>query len=136
MGPASVQGEYYMAKLKTASNGEVKPNGGYVQAGYVLTGESRSYDVGSGTIGRPKPMSEKGAWELGARYDFINLNKNGMTGGKQHNVTVGLNWWANNNVRISTNYVGARIRPATMNASDVSARKAINALAMRVDAHF
>ena len=48
-----------------------------------------------------------GAWELVARYSYINLNNSsgGINGGKEDNVTLGLNWYPHTNLRFMFNYI-------------------------------
>jgi phosphate-selective porin OprO/OprP len=46
-----------------------------------------------------------GAWEVGIRYDHVDLNSEGIQAGVLDSVTVGVNWFLNANTRITTNYV-------------------------------
>ncbi len=117
-GPISAEAEYYKTAVQIvplstqASTGNLRLGGGHVQAAYVLTGESRGYDFKSGTLRNPRPADKCGAWEIAARYSFVNLNDQNIVGGSEHNATVGLNWFVNENVRLAANYVRAGIRPA------------------------
>jgi phosphate-selective porin len=85
--------------------------GWHAQAGYVITGESRCYDFCSGTFGSVIPASDCGAWEIAARYSAVNLIDDHVYGGRENNVTIGLNWFVNENVQIKFNYVRANIHP-------------------------
>ena len=87
---------------------EVLSDGGesglYVQAGWVITGEKRSYTKGD--IKQIKPKGTKGAWELVARvesgygnYADIEL---GTTDGEA--VGIGLNYYLSKNLRFGANY--------------------------------
>lgn len=114
--------------------------GYYVTASYLLTGETKEYDFESGTFGGVKPNSRKGAWEIVLRHSYIDLEDNGIllirpysifidaplnnfrTGvdpndmvGSVHSTTVGLNWYVNENVRFTANY----IRSGFPNSTDV-----------------
>ena len=40
-----------------------------------------------------------GAWEVGARADYIDLNDEGVKGGEQISYIAGVNWYANDYVR-------------------------------------
>lgn len=47
--------------------------GYYITLSYVITGESKDYDFVSGTFGRVRPKSSKGAWEIAARHSYVKL---------------------------------------------------------------
>jgi phosphate-selective porin OprO/OprP len=85
--------------------------GGYVGAGYVLTGETIPYDPGSGTIGRVSPASPVhkdgfGALVANARFDYIDLTDAGagINGGEQSAFMAGLTWIPHEHVRFLLNY--------------------------------
>jgi len=100
--------------------GSLRYNGYYLMASYVLTGEVRDYDFASGTFGRVTPASSKGAWEIGVRHSYIKLldmyalKAATMTNiptssaidmvGNAHATTLGVTYWANENVRFLLNY--------------------------------
>lgn len=144
-GPFQVAGEYMFANVNRPFIPLIDPNTGeedlrypggnlnyhgyYVMASYVLTGESKSYDFDTGTFGRVHPKCKYGAWEILARYSFVNLLDGlilpsasydytgtvyrpaldtgaDMVGGA-HGATVGLNWWVSDNVRLMFNYIRA-----------------------------
>ncbi len=46
-----------------------------------------------------------GALELAARYAFVDLADEAYDGGESWDVTVGVNWYWNPNVRVMLNYV-------------------------------
>jgi phosphate-selective porin OprO/OprP len=95
-------------------------SGGYVQVAYTLTGESRSYNRESGFLTRQYfadgPFTNAwlvrdenghlcwglGAWEIAARYSYVDLNdgvgKNRIQGGIMNGVSIALNWYLNSNV--------------------------------------
>jgi len=83
-----------------------------VQAGWTLTGESRSYKGSDGEFKRLKPANKFspgadggwGAWELAARYDHADMNSGDINGGEVTALTVALNWYLNENVRIMADY--------------------------------
>lgn len=89
--------------------------GYYGQVAYVLTGETRSYDQYSGTVGGvDKPANPYGAWEIAFRYGYLDLSDDADVGyedtdkrGKQQDYTLGINWYVNQNVRFLGNYVVA-----------------------------
>lgn len=116
IGPFMLEGEYTNVFVhRTApqqTQGSLQFNGWNIQTRYLLTGEHHDYDVRDGQFGSFKPYSNYGALELAARYDFVNLNNKNVRGGSQHDVTVGLNWFLNQSVRLSANYIRASIHPA------------------------
>jgi phosphate-selective porin OprO/OprP len=71
------------------------------------TGEHRPYDKAQGEFGRVVPKSRRGAIELLARYSTMDLNAldAGVKGGEEAVTTLGVNWYANANVRIMANYL-------------------------------
>ena len=46
-----------------------------------------------------------GAWEIGVRYDRVDLNSGTFQAGILDSITVGLNWYLNPNTRVTANYV-------------------------------
>lgn len=83
---------------------KVNQSGYYLQAGYILTGESRPYK--GGKFKRVKPSAKSGAWEAVVRYEDGDGNYSDIELGKVDATayTLGLNWYAHNNVRFGVNY--------------------------------
>lgn len=105
-GPLSLQGEYQFVNLsRNAGAPDADFDGAYVMASWFLTGESRPYKDGS--FGRVKPKSPDGAWELAARFSTLNLTDDaaGIFGGEENNVTLGVNYYVNPNLRFMANYI-------------------------------
>lgn len=46
-----------------------------------------------------------GAWEVGVRFDHIDVNSAGIQAGSLNSVTLGLNWYLNSNTSFVLNYV-------------------------------
>jgi len=110
-GPLNAKVEYMHAQVNS-SPAHFHFSGWDITARYVLTGETREYYFKSGaTFGRIRPQSKDGAWEVGARYSFVNLNNKTIRGGSEHNAGVSLGWYANDNVRVFGNYIRASIHP-------------------------
>ncbi len=114
IGPWMLEGEYTNAYVHRIGStlGSVQFAGWNVQTRYLLTGEHHEYDVRDGNFGSVNINNPYGAVELAARYDYVNLNDKDVRGGSEHNVTVGLNWFVNQQVRLSANYIRASIHPA------------------------
>jgi phosphate-selective porin OprO/OprP len=78
----------------------------------MLTGESRAYRESNATFGPVVPNASwnghgGGALELGVRLSTTNLNDHDVVGGKETNLTVGVNWYLDKSVRLSANIVHA-----------------------------
>jgi phosphate-selective porin OprO/OprP len=134
-GPFHVVGEY------TQLEAEVMPgflgsdptyDGWYVEAGWFVTGETRSYKHGEfGRIKVKNPVigggkgGGWGAWQIAGRYDVIDLtdqaltlqgnaavsppapsasNQNCALCGEQKTWLIGINWWLNDYTRFQFNY--------------------------------
>ena len=109
-GPFSLQGEYMGANVETPDGSDPSFSGYYASASYFLTGEHRAYKNSSGTFDRVKPKTNfgkggTGAWEVALRYSGLDLNDAPIQGGELEDVTFGLNWYLNPNVRTMFNYV-------------------------------
>ncbi len=102
-GPFSMEAEYLMVDI---DNDDQDPafDGYHIQASYVLTGESRSYRNGvfRGIAPRNRAM---GAWEAAIRWSSIDLSDSGIEGGKQENLTLGINYYFTSNVRFMANCI-------------------------------
>lgn len=119
LGSFHFQGEYFDFNVeRLPGNGPgLDFNGYYVQGGYILTGEKRSYNTSSGSYGGvvpSRPFDWKtggwGAWEIAARYSMVDLNDKDVLGGRQENLTLGLNWYVNKNIRFMFNYINGRVK--------------------------
>lgn len=102
-GPYHIQAEYFDAEEFDEGIG-TDIDGYYVQAGYVITGETRPYK--NGTFKKIKPATKAGAWEVVARYEdgdggFGDIEL-GNTNAKSY--ALGLNYYVNDNVRINASY--------------------------------
>jgi len=111
-GPFSLQAEVMHAALngEGAFAGDPDFWGGYVQAGYFLTGEHRPYNQEFGIFDRVKPLHNFreddgwGAWEVATRYSHLDLGDGSFRGGRLRELTLGLNWYLNPSVRVMWNY--------------------------------
>ena len=54
---------------------------------------------------------------MAARYSEMDLASGDIQGGKERNVTVGVNWWMNRSFLIRVNYVRAHTDPTTSESS-------------------
>ena len=114
-GPAHIKAEYVAWNVDvepgSAFTDDVDLNGWSVEAGWFLTGESKVYDLKKAQFGGLKPKGIVGhggigAWEVGIRFDTLDLNDPdaGAIGGEGDLLTLGLNWYVNNTMRLMANY--------------------------------
>ena len=107
-------------------------DGFYVQGSWILTGETRRYDVATGAFQAPRPFvpfssaGGLGAWELALRYSRLDLDfhsgaagtgatADAIRGGIQDIWTFGVNWYINTNVKLMLNWLHIdveRLNPA------------------------
>lgn len=127
-------------------------DGWYMQASWVLTGESKPYRPERGAYGSPSPADEFsfdkpgwGAWELAARYSVLNLNfdaglpgtvqpLDGVRGGEQKIWTAGLNWYPNNAIRFLLDY--QHTDASRLNSAGASVGGRLNAVSLRAQVAF
>jgi phosphate-selective porin OprO/OprP len=122
LGPLTIQAEWAGQFLTqaVATNGQdqgtVFYHGGYVEALYFLTGEHQDYLRREGVFGRVVPLHDYhckkgdpcwgcGAWQIGTRFSYLNLNDKAIQGGRVYDWTVGLNWFLNPNMKVQLNYI-------------------------------
>jgi phosphate-selective porin OprO/OprP len=123
-GPVTLQAEYLANLINSAqvgagpNMGTARLQGAYVTGLVFLTGESRSWDTNTMTFKRVIPKRNFlvwdadcgvcnegwGAWELGARYSYLDLDDKAVRGGHLNSVTLGLNWYWNPNAKLQFNY--------------------------------
>lgn len=113
LGPFSLQTEYALADAEdNTEEGELKAY--YLQASWVLTGESRGYKAKDGVFDKVKPRGPNGAWELAVRMDVAEGQQSPLGGANTRDtefeaLTFGVNWYVNPNTRITFNYIDAEI---------------------------
>jgi phosphate-selective porin OprO/OprP len=97
--------------------GNYTAEGWYVEALYFLTGDHRGYRREQPGYDRIQPATNfffvrgpgcwpifgTGAWEVGVRYDHLDLTNHGINGGIYDAVTGGINWHLNPNAKIQWN---------------------------------
>ena len=112
-GPFSGGAEYTHTWLsREGDSNSLNFDGWYVDAAWSITGESRKYKQGKFyKLSPAKEFSFKngtwGAFELASRYSSVDLNSNSFKGGSLSNVTVALNWYFNDNIRLMADWTRA-----------------------------
>src|SRR4051812_40356231 len=155
-GSLILQGEYFWYNIdRTANTGlppfgapSVRFQGGYAQAGYVLTGETHAYNPATASYGGVKPAHPFsldgggwGAWEIAARASTIDLNNQlgtatGIAGGRQTVYTAALNWYVNGNVRFLLDYLHGTVSRQASPISTADVGSKFDAVAMRTQFAF
>ncbi len=107
-GPFHASAEGFWQKVGRPGLSDPTFFGGYGEVGYILFGGARSYK--SGVMGSIKPekgldQGGPGALEVNLRYDFLDLNDGGITGGKQTSYGIALGWVPVEHVKFLANYV-------------------------------
>lgn len=121
-GALNIQGDYLVSVLSDGfrtrpSGGDLFYHGGYIEALYFLTGEHRAYNLKNAVFERVTPnrnfryMNDEecekdgwGAWQVGIRYNYLDLDSDGIDGGRLNDITLGLNWFLNPNLKLQWNY--------------------------------
>ncbi len=125
-GRLTFQSEYLVSALQDARSTFASPtgtnavyHGGYVQLMCFLTDDHDAYNKKTGAFERLVPKQNfycfggknncglcgMGAWQIGSRYNYLDLNDEGLNGGQLHNITNGLNWFWNPNSKFQFNYI-------------------------------
>ncbi len=122
LGPLSFQGEFYATWVDpTAGASSYYFHGAYVFVSYFLTGEHRVWSRDQGYYTSVTPFTNffrlrggdrsliqgLGAWEVAARFSTMDLSDKSIQGGRLDDVTLGLNWYLNQQLKIMANYIYA-----------------------------
>jgi len=139
-GPLFWQGEYLHYSIDRENLSTADFDGGYGEAAYTLTGESRKYNKASGAYGSIIPVHAFdpsqgywGAWEIAGRVSYVDLTSNfqngkvisstsqpgAVNGGKQTSYTAGLNWYPNSYMRFMLNYIHTDFDKANSSSSGI-----------------
>jgi phosphate-selective porin OprO and OprP len=150
-GPLFFQGEYFWFNVERnafAPLPGLKFQGGYAEATYILTGESRHYNPASASYGGVVPANPFsltgggwGAWEIAGRYSTMDLNDrlgtaSGVAGGRQTIYTLALNWYVNSNVRLMFDYLHGDVAKQVSPTVFTDAGAKFDAFAMRTQVAF
>ena len=124
VGPTQIVGEYQHTFVQRDSGfADTQFGGGYIYASYFLTGEHIPYERKSGTIGRVVPYENFflvdrcsgghgtgwGAWNVAARYSYLDLSDGDVLGGVGNSGTLALNWHWNPYAKVQFNLIYGEI---------------------------
>jgi phosphate-selective porin OprO/OprP len=129
-GPLYVQSEYIFSSVDQIGGPQLFFQAAYVNVSYFLTGESRTYNKKLGAFDRLYPFENffcvrtadgigkgHGAWEIAARWSFIDLDSFNIRGGTLTDITLGLNWYLNPYTRMRWEYIHAQLNRAPVGES-------------------
>jgi phosphate-selective porin OprO/OprP len=105
--------------------------GGYLEGGWVLTGQGYDYNHTSGIVSGVALRPGRQALELAARFSVLDLNSREARGGLARDFTLGVNWYLSRNYRITANYVSSR----TLDLPNLPTRRA-HVIAVRLQAAY
>jgi phosphate-selective porin OprO/OprP len=106
-GPFKLQGEYMKTNAsRTAGFDDFGSDGAYIIGVWNITGETWGYKGGTPTTPLPDEPG-RGLWQVGLRYDTLDLNDGLVQGGKLATWTAGVNWYWRSNFKFMLNYVMA-----------------------------
>lgn len=136
---AAVEVGQLTARTPELSDGNHHIDAGYIEAGYFLTGEKRTYDLQKGKWGfseviNPFSQGGLGAIQLVARYDIIDMSgKTAIAGGNQKTLLLGLNWWPYSHTRFVINYNNSKIKNGfTSGLNNAEGKNSVHGLGLRL----
>ena len=100
-GPLFFQGEYVNATFGQPLGRDQDVVTWYLQGSWLINGGHRGYKSATGVFAAPR-VTDKGLWELAARYDTI--ENRDIANRRATNVILGVNYYVNANLRFMFNY--------------------------------
>lgn len=114
LGSVQFVGEYQSTFTQRSGFGDTHFHGAYLYASYFFTGEYIPYDREKGGLERVQPKENFflvdrhncchakgwGAWNIAARYSYLDLTDKDILGGVGHAGTLALNWHWNANAKL------------------------------------
>ncbi len=118
------EAQYVNMNRDGGSGSDLSFFGWYCYASYFLTGEHIPWKRSSGTLDRVKPFENFflvdtlrngagggwGAWQIAARYSYLDLESADILGGRGQSLTIGLNWHWTSNSRMQFNWLHGQIK--------------------------
>jgi phosphate-selective porin len=106
-GPLTLQAEIAQADARGAAGEGRAMRTGYLAVGWLVTGGSRAYEIEQGRLGLPdritNPSGSLGVFEVGARYDRVDLSSRAGGGGYSV-LMLGANWYATPKIKLAVTY--------------------------------
>ncbi|MFC5578559.1 OprO/OprP family phosphate-selective porin [Lysobacter niabensis] len=104
-GPFKLQAEYMDIDVQRyGGSDDFSGDGFYVSGLWNVTGETWGYKAGTPVTNLPDEPG-LGMWQLGLRYDTIDLTDGAVVGGEMDSITAGVNWYWRSNFKFMLDYV-------------------------------
>jgi phosphate-selective porin OprO/OprP len=120
-GPLTLHGEFLRSFVDDAASQTHHFGGVYATVGWMLTGETRPYNRGSGFFSRVEPKNDFsfrnrtwGAWELAARLSHTDLTDQAIQGGIMSVASGGFNIYLTKRNRIMFDVGAADVRDSAL----------------------
>lgn len=133
-GPFHAAGEVMALSVQRDAGSDLNFWGAYGEVAYMLTGEHMAWNRKTGTLAGVTPFENFflvdrmsggrgrgwGAWQVAARYSYLDGSSQDILAGESKNVTLGLVWYFNPNAKLQFNYIHGMIgNSADLNAAGV-----------------
>jgi phosphate-selective porin OprO/OprP len=105
LGPVSLQAEYMTVGVDAAAE-SLDFSGYYAYVSWFPGGQMRAYSKG-----RFDRVEAEKAWELALRFSSLDLDDGSVAGGRQDDITLGVNYYFDPHIRLQLNYVDADAQP-------------------------
>jgi phosphate-selective porin OprO/OprP len=140
-GPLKLASEFARLDVTRVTGPDVTFRGGYLDAVWNITGEGHAYNGRTGAFGRVAPLKPihqggPGAWQVGVRYDYLDLTDGNVVGGEQNSVVLGLNWFPIDFVGFKLNYAYNNIDRGLPGVTNQTASGEANVISLRTQFDF
>lgn len=105
-GAWSLQAEWLAIAARRSGAGDGRAHGGYVQASWMLSGETKPYKRGA--LANPRPQRRAGAVELAARWSQLRIDAPATPLDRERHWAVGVNWYVGAHLKLMANYIDVR----------------------------
>jgi phosphate-selective porin OprO/OprP len=103
-GPFKLQAEYMTTSVDRMESQDFSGSGGYMSGLWNVTGQTWKYKGGEPAT-QVGNATGAGMWQLGLRYDVLDLNDDAVSGGRVETITVGVNWYWRSHFKVVLNHV-------------------------------
>lgn len=103
-GPFKLQAEYMATSVDRMEAQDFSGTGGYLSGVWNVTGQTWAYKGGEPAT-QVGNATGAGMWQVGLRYDVLDLDDDAVTGGGMETWTAGVNWYWRKNFKFVLNYV-------------------------------